>query len=267
MMFSTAFAESDHGLTAIQRLRPALLGVAFLASFAIATTASAWSYTLNAPIVIDGTNNAGTGVIGTINAVGGALTTIPTPSGNAAGVVTSQATQDFVWFEITLAPGSVAVDQIQVSVVPHTFDVGFEYWSPTHGAARVIGASYSSGTGVEPNDNGGPTVRAPVAVDTAFGGFAEFNWDFGDATALNHLQGGDTSADLVWVGEVLSGGPGVIFNNTIDFMISAAGGSTPFTVTGIVPEPSTGLLLSSGLIGMAMKRRREARARREAARS
>ncbi len=243
-----------------------------LASFAIASTAGAWTYTLNAPITIDNSNNVGTGVIGTINQVSGHYL-MPTPTGNAVGTVLDNSTdktlQDFVWFSITLAPGSTAVDQITMSVVPidilnpEYYDLNFPFVN------NPRGASYSTlGGGVAPNDNGGPNVRAPVQIGLGIGDFAEFNWDYGDATAANHLEGGDTSADLLWVGELLqSGGQGTIFNNPVNFSISAAGGSTPFTVSGVVPEPNTGLLVSGGLIGMAMKRRREAQARRAAPRS
>jgi len=265
MMFSTANAvqkiqKHQNRATATRGLRVVAVGLALLAGLTISTQASAWSYTLVDPIVIDGSNNAGSGVFGTINQVNGHFTN-PTPIANSVGTVLDNSTdktlQDFVWFSITLDAGSVAVDQITVSVVPvdilnpELYDLTFPFVN------NPIGASYASGTGVAPNDNGGGVTRPPVQIGLGIGDYAEFNWDFGEVTADN-LQGGDTSAELLWVGELLiSGGQGTIFNNTINFMISTAS-SPDFTVQGVVPEPSTGLLVSGGLIGMAMKRRRRA---------
>lgn len=272
MMISTAFAVTESGVTKARGLRPAILGLALLASFAVATQASAWSYTLDAPITIDASNNNGSGVFGTINQVSGHFT-MPTPTGNAVGTVLDNSTdktlQDFVWFSVTLDAGSVALDQLTISIVPLNFADPEYFDGVPPFVNNPIGASYSTlNGGVAPNDDGGPNVRAPVQIGLGLGDFAEFNWDFGDGTPANHLQGGDTSADLLWVGELLqSGGQGTIFNNVVNFMLSPAGGGTPFTVQGVVPEPNTGLLVSGGLIGMAMKRRREAREKRAAVRS
>ncbi|MCP5040818.1 MAG: PEP-CTERM sorting domain-containing protein [bacterium] len=267
MMLTSFLAETGNGTCATKWLRLAICGVALLTTMAVASTASAWSYTLAAPVTIDGTNDGGTGVRGTINMVTGHFD-LPTPTGNDVGTVdsnTDMTAQDFVWFSITLDSGSAPVDQIRASIVPIAFTA--EYYDLSFTNNNPMGAGFSTaGGGVAPNDNGGANPNAPVAIDQGFGAFSEYNWVYGEAGSLgspnaNQLNENDTSAELLWVGEMLvSGGQGVIYNNVINFMIHSPGQSS-FTVSGVVPEPSTGLLLSGGLIGMAIKRRREARGR------
>lgn len=123
-----------------------------------------------------------------------------------------------------------------------------------------VGAGYLN-TGGDVSPNGGTSV----AIDTGSGGFSQYNWDFG-VVSTNNLEAGDTSADLLWVGELLvSGGQGVIHNNAVNFMLGVAGSAAVLDVPGVVPEPSTALLLGGGLIGMSLKRRRETRATKAAA--
>lgn len=262
-MITTAQEVHGNGRSASKWLRLAVCAAAFLTTVGFATSASAWSYTLVDPITIDGTNNGGSGVFGTINLVTGHFLN-PTPTGgDTAGVVLDNSIdktlQDFVWFSVTLAGGSAAIDRIQVAMGPPqpggVPNFGAETYSGLSFTLPPVGAGfYDPGSTVSPN--GG----TPVAIDTLFGGFSQYNWDFG-AVSTNNLEGGDTSADLLWVGELLvSGGQGVIFNNVVGFMIQVAGTGQNFTVQGVVPEPSTALLVGGGLIGMSVKRRREFRA-------
>jgi hypothetical protein len=257
MMISTASQTQNNRKTAGAWSRLLICGAALAMSLGLTTSASAWSYTIEAPITIDASNNDGSGVLGTINVVSGHFL-IPTPTGNAVGSVLDNATdktlQDFVWFSITLDAGSAAIDRIQAAIAPVDF-FNPELYDFTGVNNNPVGASYSTlSGGVGPNGNG---FASAVAIDSGFGAFSQYNWDFG-AVSANNLQAGSTSADLLWVGELLqSGGQGVIYNNVINFMIQTAGGGVAFDVAGVVPEPSTGLLLAGGLCGISMMRRRE----------
>lgn len=257
MLISTAIETRKNVETTGAWLRLLICGTALAMSLGFATTAGAWSYTIETPITIDNTNNDGSGVLGTINMVTGHFI-IPTPTGNAVGSVLDNSVdktlQDFVWFSITLDAGSAAIDRIQAAIAPVDF-FNPELFDFTGANNNPIGASYSTlSGGVAANGNG---FADAVAIDTGFGAFSQYNWDYG-AVSANNLQAGETSADLLWVGELLiQGGQGVIFNNVINFMIQTAGGGVAFDVAGVVPEPSTGLLLGGGLCGISIMRRRE----------
>ncbi len=267
MIFTT---DSDPSQKSTSKwLRLVICAAALLSTLGFATTASAWSYTINSSVTIDASNNDSSGVFGTINMVTGHFL-LPTPtSGNSPSSDTvgsvldnsaDKTLQDFVWFSLSLDVGSAAVDRLQVSMGPTLLggNPNFgdpEVWQIPQFNLPPVGAGYRNAGGAA-SPNGTPSL----AIDTGFGGFSQYNWDFGNVSA-NNLQAGDTSADLLWVGELLvSGGQGVIIDNTINFMIQTAGGGAAFDVPGVVPEPSTGLLLGGGLVGMTIKRRRDARA-------
>ncbi len=261
-MFEAALRGNGKSATS---WRHALICIAaLLSTIGIASTASAWSYTLQNSITIDASNNNSSGVFGTIDVVAGHFT-LPPPLANGVGSVldnsTDKTVQDFVWFSITLDPGSAAIDRIQAAIGPISF-MNPEYYDLMGLNNNPKGASYSTvNGGVAPNTNGN---AAAVAIDSGVGAFSQYNWDFGSVSGSN-LQGGSTSADLLWVGEMLvSGGQGVINENTIGFMISTAGTANIFDVTGVVPEPGTAVLLGGGLCGMSVLRRRSARTTRGA---
>jgi hypothetical protein len=199
----------------------------------VPSTSWGLAYTIDAPIVIDVSNNAGSGVTGTINPINAVNGLTPT----SAGTYTDWISQDILFVEIVLSGGSASVDQ---------FGIGGA------GAFAVGGAFYADGGKQSPNDADEPIISITSS--------ALFNFDH-LATSAGNLQASETSTILAAsfaLGDLppIGIGPTQILADMASFMISSG---TNFSVEALVvpiPEPGTALILGLGLAGLATTRRR-----------
>ena len=235
-------------------LKALICGAVLLSTMAFATTANAWAYTVTSSTAF----TAG-GVSGTINMVTTHLIPAPTPSLTTAGSVTTPHIQDWIWFSITLDALSESIDRVQMTVLPYDildaeqFPQG-DIFAQLAGEKNPRGGGFADSLGGEIPDS----VTIPGLVLPSLADYVRWDWAFGLAPTAAHLEAGETSSELLWVGEQLqSGGAGVIADNFVNFMIHEVGG-LDYTVQVQVPEPSTALLLGSGLIGLALTQRRRA---------
>ena len=185
-------------------------------------------YTIAAPIVIDGSNNGGSGVLGTILPVAGAAGTSICLGGSCVDAVS----QDWLLVQIVLGAGSADVDQIGIGAV----------------GSSAIGSGHYADAGETPT--GGSVASGIAWID-----FDHLNL----GSALN-LEAGETSDRLFAV--FASGGlpgpgiPPIIPAGTASFTISSGAN---FSVQGTIvaiPEPAIALLVGSGLLLGAAARRR-----------
>ncbi len=194
--------------------------MALLAVFSLAGGASAALFTLPGPFVIDGSNNAGSGVFGTIDPVTDLFGGLGFTSG-----ITDFALTDVLAVIVTLDPGSASVG-------------GIEFGS----SAPLFGEPVGAGSFADVGD------QAPGAVthepfDFASGGVGVFTF------LPDQLDANETSVRLfaTYTPGRLMGG------NTVNFMTSSG---SDFTVQPIiVPEPSTiALLALPALVALAVRR-------------
>ncbi len=207
----------------------------FTGLLALGVAPAAWAspFTLTSQIVVDGTNNAGTGIFATIDPVnslagGGPLVTSGTVNAGFAG-------QDVFTFDITLSGLSADVNYIEVAVITSGF-FGLD----------LQGAGYFSGD-------------AGQAPTTVIFDFIEFEGDFDfSPPATGTLNAGETTVRLF-----VTYGPGstMQIGDLVNIFFSPGSGAGDFMVQGtIIPEPSTLLLVGGGLaaLGIRASRRRQA---------
>ncbi|MEE9606410.1 MAG: PEP-CTERM sorting domain-containing protein [Myxococcota bacterium] len=178
-----------------------------------ASEARALAFTLQSPLVIDGTNNAGSGVFGTINPVLTTAGALGLTSGN-----TNFALTDVLIVDVTLNAGSASVGGIEFG------DSG-----------AIFGEPVGAGSFADVGDQA-PSAVLHVPFDFIIGGVGQFTF------LPNQLDANETSVRLF-----VTYSPGLVLNagDTANFMISSGAN---FTVQGIiVPEPGTFLLLGGGL--------------------
>ena len=235
-----------HHLTARQTAKGILLAI-FVLLLGIPGAASARTFTLLAPIVIDGTEGGNPGVLGTINPVTDPMLnqgTLGLVSGNIdsmGGTGTHTGLLDFFIFDVTLDLGSTSIDEINVSL----------FSDPLLG--NPIGTGAFSGNAGD-IDAG---MQAPDVVinspQPGLGGI--FRFDLGGATAGN-INGGETTVRLFMT---YSSGEALALQEFQYATFSISSG-TDFTVQGqILPEPGTMLLLGSGLVGIGARQVRRKR--------
>jgi len=235
----------------LARARNIILLVAVMAVLALPVSANARLFTIYdgvspvpdyEPFVITGSEPGNPGVSGTINAVlsvqGGSG--FVTASGNPPTFGLGDPNADFFIFDITLDNGSVAIDQISVTVQSH----------PQLG--NPLDAGYFIEAGQSPqgvvND---PLIQIiPFPIGT---GSAIFDFGLGSKSKPKNLNGGETSVRMF----LLFSGPYALLEyDTVSFMISPVRGSD-FTVQAeIIPEPSTLLLFGIGLVSLSGLSRR-----------
>lgn len=193
--------------------------------------AVSWSaaFTIDASIVIDASNNAGSGVFGTINPIidaQGAFTT--------AGTF-DFSTQDILLVEIVLTAG--ALDQFGI------------------GGAGVFaqGGGFLPGSGTQdPNDSDEPiiTITSSAVFNFDHLGGGSGNLTAGESSGI--LAASFALGDLPPIGI----GPAQILADMASFMLSSGAN---FSVQGLVvpvPEPGTALLVGLGIASLAATRRR-----------
>ena len=191
-------------------------------------------FTIDAPIVIDGSNNAGSGVFGTILPVAGFA---PGSVFTTAGTFGDSQSQDILYVEIVLDSGSASLDQ---------FGIG-------GAGAFALGGGFLAGSGTQdPNDLDEPIISITSSAVFNFDhlGGGSGNLDAGESSGI--LGASFALGDLPPIGI----GPGLILADMASFMLSAGAN---FSVQGLVvpiPEPGTALLVGLGIAGLASRRRR-----------
>lgn len=194
--------------------------MALLAVFSLAGGASAALFTLPGPFVIDGSNNAGSGVFGTIDPVTDLSGLLGFTSGS-----TDFALTDVLAVSVTLDPGSASVG-------------GIEFGS----SAAVFGEPVGAGSFADLGDQA-PSAVTHEPFDFASGGVGVFTF------LSDQLDANETSVRMfvTYTPGHLMGG------NTVNFMVSSG---SDFTVQPmIVPEPSTFALLAlTGLVALTVRR-------------
>jgi len=216
-------------LTMLKRL----LVVVVWAVLMVPSTSWAIAYTIDGPVVIDASNNGGSGVFGTINPINAVNGLSPT----SAGTYSDWNLQDILFVEIVLSGGSADVDQVAMGGA---------------GVSVVGGAFYADGGRQSPNDSDEPAIELNTT--------AVFNFEH-LATAAGNLQGGETSTILA-ASFALGGlppigiGPTNILADMATFMISSGANFSVNALVVPIPEPGTAMILGLGLAGLASIRRR-----------
>jgi len=194
-----------------------------LVALALGLAGPVWAlpYTLVAPVVIDGSNNGGSGVLGTLLPVTDASGT----SICLGGSCTDPTSQDWLLVQFVLGPGSADVDQIGIGAV----------------GSNALGSGHFD----DPDET--PTGGSVAS------GVAQIDYDHLNLGSALNLEAGETSDRLF--AAFASGdlpGPGLpccaIPPGTASFSISSGAN---FSVQGAivaVPEPAVLLLVGPGLL-------------------
>lgn len=198
--------------------------------FALTGPATAAYFTISDPINIDASTPGNVnGVVGTVLPVG-LPSSLSDPVDLSAGSV-AFASHDIIVFAISLSAGSASIDSLGVGALANPM------------FPNPMGAGSF-------NNSPGTGLVAPGSVSvgsfTTLTGHYDFSGD--------NLDAGETSVNLfVTYAPVDSA---LSLGNTVNFSISSG---TNFTVQStLVPEPSTFLLVATGLTLLAARRRHTA---------